>query len=252
MPPPPPPGSPRPPGSPPPPPPPRTEPAAERAVVPAHEFRVEVGSHEFVPPTAPGGVRYPLPSGASAVLFDPRHRPLRLPSAGGRHNRSSAGGPAPPPASALPNGNGNGNGAAASAAAGAGSGGGEANPPRKPRRGPRPPLSSWREEWQSVRQWWSRARDSGARRARERSAFDWASTVLPCLSWLRVYNVRENLVWDVLAGVSVGFMIVPQSMSYANLAGLAPQYGLYASLVPLVVYAVFGERERRRERGGGG
>jgi sulfate transporter 4 len=199
---------------------------------PAHEFHVEAGSREFVPPTAPGGVRYPLPSGASAVLFDPRNRPLRLPSAGRSRAPSASGAPAPP--ITLPN----------TATPGTPTAGDTTPPGKSKHRKSKQPLPSWREEWQSVRRWWVRTRESGAKSARERTAFDWAAVFLPCLTWLRSYSIKENLMWDVLAGVSVGFMVVPQSMSYANLAGLAPQYGLYAAFVPLVVYAMFGEFRR--------
>jgi sulfate transporter 4 len=45
---------------------------------------------------------------------------------------------------------------------------------------------------------------------------------------------------DLVAGVSIGFMVVPQGMSYALLAGLPAVFGLYASLVPVFMYAIFG------------
>lgn len=46
--------------------------------------------------------------------------------------------------------------------------------------------------------------------------------------------------WDLIAGLSVGFMVVPQGMSYANIAGLPSVYGLYGAFLPVLVYAVFG------------
>ena len=46
--------------------------------------------------------------------------------------------------------------------------------------------------------------------------------------------------WDLLAGISVGFMVVPQGMSYANLAGVPPVYGLYGAFLPVLVYSFFG------------
>jgi high affinity sulfate transporter 1 len=49
--------------------------------------------------------------------------------------------------------------------------------------------------------------------------------------WLRV---------DLVAGATVGAMLVPQSMAYAELAGLPPEYGFYAVLAPLVIYTVVG------------
>ncbi|MEN9230244.1 MAG: sulfate permease, partial [Thermostichus sp. DG02_5_bins_236] len=57
--------------------------------------------------------------------------------------------------------------------------------------------------------------------------------------WLLHYQ-RENWPGDVIAGVIVAIMLVPQSMAYALLAGLPPQTGLYASILPLVVYALLG------------
>ena len=63
--------------------------------------------------------------------------------------------------------------------------------------------------------------------------------VLPLLSQLSDYG-REKLRGDLSAGLTVGVMLIPQGMAYALIAGLSPIYGLYASLVPLVVYAVFG------------
>ncbi|MEF8797468.1 MAG: solute carrier family 26 protein, partial [Salinivenus sp.] len=62
---------------------------------------------------------------------------------------------------------------------------------------------------------------------------------LPLLSQLSDYG-REKLRGDLSAGLTVGVMLIPQGMAYALIAGLSPIYGLYASLVPLVVYAVFG------------
>ena len=62
---------------------------------------------------------------------------------------------------------------------------------------------------------------------------------IPILSWLSNYD-KTNLRGDVSAGLTVGVMLIPQGMAYAMLAGLPPIYGLYASLVPLLIYAMFG------------
>lgn len=67
---------------------------------------------------------------------------------------------------------------------------------------------------------------------------DWKN-LLPCISWLQEYN-RKLLASDVIAAVIVTIMVVPQSLAYAMLAGLSPQVGLYASMLPLVAYALFG------------
>ena len=62
---------------------------------------------------------------------------------------------------------------------------------------------------------------------------------IPILGWLPDYN-KSNLKGDLSAGLTVGVMLIPQGMAYAMLAGLPPIYGLYASTVPLVLYAIFG------------
>lgn len=51
---------------------------------------------------------------------------------------------------------------------------------------------------------------------------------------------RTSLAGDLVAGITVGSVLVPQSMAYALLAGLPPEMGLYSSLLPLLAYAIFG------------
>ena len=63
------------------------------------------------------------------------------------------------------------------------------------------------------------------------------------MSWLRSY-FRETLRADVLAGLTVGVMLVPQAMAYAMLAGLPPVIGLYASVLPLIAYALIGTSQQ--------
>jgi sulfate permease, SulP family len=62
---------------------------------------------------------------------------------------------------------------------------------------------------------------------------------LPILDWGRRYS-RHTLTNDLVAAVIVTIMLVPQSLAYAMLAGLPPEVGLYASMAPLLAYAVFG------------
>jgi SulP family sulfate permease len=61
----------------------------------------------------------------------------------------------------------------------------------------------------------------------------------PVLDWGRDYN-RGALADDLLAALIVTIMLIPQSLAYAMLAGLPPEAGLYASIVPIMLYAVFG------------
>ncbi|HSG03860.1 MAG TPA: SulP family inorganic anion transporter, partial [Marinobacterium sp.] len=62
---------------------------------------------------------------------------------------------------------------------------------------------------------------------------------LPIMQWLRTYN-RGTLTNDLVAALIVTIMLIPQSLAYALLAGLPAEVGLYASILPLVAYAIFG------------
>lgn len=62
---------------------------------------------------------------------------------------------------------------------------------------------------------------------------------VPIADTLSSYD-KSVLKGDLNAGVTVGIMLIPQGMAYAILAGLPPVYGLYASIIPLVIYALFG------------
>jgi SulP family sulfate permease len=62
---------------------------------------------------------------------------------------------------------------------------------------------------------------------------------LPAAGWLRDYNT-STFKADMVAGVVVTMMLIPQSLAYALLAGLPAETGLYASIFPLIAYAVFG------------
>ncbi len=65
------------------------------------------------------------------------------------------------------------------------------------------------------------------------------SNYLPFVDWLFNYH-KGYLVGDIMAGVIVAIMLIPQAMAYALLAGLPPQVGLYASILPPIIYALFG------------
>ena len=65
------------------------------------------------------------------------------------------------------------------------------------------------------------------------------SHYFPILKWGRQYS-RVNLSNDLIAALIVTIMLIPQSLAYALLAGLPPEAGLYASIAPIMLYAVFG------------
>lgn len=61
----------------------------------------------------------------------------------------------------------------------------------------------------------------------------------PILEWGRRYD-RNALTNDLVAAVIVTIMLIPQSLAYALLAGLPPEAGIYASIAPIILYAIFG------------
>lgn len=92
----------------------------------------------------------------------------------------------------------------------------------------------------ATEQWFEKHSNNFKQGLRGRSLTSWAETFLPMVTWLKSYDWRANIFTDIIAGLTVGIMIVPQSMSYAKLAGLPVEYGLYSGLVPVYVYAMFG------------
>ena len=68
----------------------------------------------------------------------------------------------------------------------------------------------------------------------------WIIKLFPFLLWIKDLSKPKTIKADIIAGVTVGFVIVPQSMAYAQLAGLGPQYGLYASFLPVLIGAIMG------------
>ncbi len=62
---------------------------------------------------------------------------------------------------------------------------------------------------------------------------------LPIIDWLKTYR-RQDFTDDLFAGIITAILLVPQGIAYAILAGLPPQLGLYASILPPILYALFG------------
>jgi SulP family sulfate permease len=63
--------------------------------------------------------------------------------------------------------------------------------------------------------------------------------IIPILDWLPNYN-SSHFKGDLIAGITVGIVLIPQGIAYALIAGLPPIFGLYCALVPQVMYAIFG------------
>lgn len=71
------------------------------------------------------------------------------------------------------------------------------------------------------------------------SASNYIRSLFPFLDWIKHYNAHW-LASDVIAGMTVGAVVIPQGMAYASLAKLAPQFGLYSSFMGAAVYWIFG------------
>lgn len=67
----------------------------------------------------------------------------------------------------------------------------------------------------------------------------YARSLFPSATWITRYNLRWLLA-DCIAGLTIGFVVVPQAMAYALLARLSPEYGLYTSFVGAAMYWLFG------------
>lgn len=112
--------------------------------------------------------------------------------------------------------------------------GSETNPrPLDIRHGIDAVIDPYEEPEPSVREWLrSLIPRNGASLRYIRSIFLFAQ-------WLPHYNLTW-LVGDSVAGLTVGFVVIPQAMAYALLADLSPEYGLYTSFVGAALYWVFG------------
>ncbi|CAF2630360.1 unnamed protein product [Rotaria sp. Silwood2] len=63
---------------------------------------------------------------------------------------------------------------------------------------------------------------------------------IPFIDWIRHYNVKEWLLSDIVSGLTIGIVHIPQGLAYAILAGLPPVTGLYVSFFPVILYAFLG------------
>ncbi len=68
--------------------------------------------------------------------------------------------------------------------------------------------------------------------------------IFPFLEWFKGYDAGKFKV-DFLAGLTVALVLIPQSMAYAQLAGLPAYYGLYAAFLPPMIASLFGSSRWR-------
>ncbi|KAI1828490.1 sulfate permease [Xylaria intraflava] len=71
-----------------------------------------------------------------------------------------------------------------------------------------------------------------------RAVFDYILSLFPFLSWIRFYNLQW-FIGDLVAGITIGAVVVPQGMAYAKLAELPVEFGLYSSFVGVIIYWFF-------------
>ncbi|RLN20507.1 hypothetical protein BBJ28_00005430 [Nothophytophthora sp. Chile5] len=86
---------------------------------------------------------------------------------------------------------------------------------------------------------WTSMQSAGRRVTRQRALF-FLKQHVPILEWLPAYDLREDLQYDLVAGVTVGLMLVPQEVSLSAMMGVPPIYGLYTAAVVPLIYPLFG------------
>lgn len=64
--------------------------------------------------------------------------------------------------------------------------------------------------------------------------------ILPIINWLPNYSYKKHLLKDIIAGITIGTMVIPQSMAYSNIAGLSPIFGLYSAFMGCFLYFLLG------------
>ena len=78
--------------------------------------------------------------------------------------------------------------------------------------------------------------NSGARGWRSSKLFKRARYYIPSIRWIPRYRLAD-LPSDLIAGLTIAFVLIPQGLSYASLAGLPPVYGLYTAFFPVLIFA---------------
>lgn len=66
------------------------------------------------------------------------------------------------------------------------------------------------------------------------------TSIFPSINWLRNYNWKESIMSDIISGLTVAVMHIPQGMAYALLGNVPPVVGIYMAFFPVLVYFFFG------------
>lgn len=91
---------------------------------------------------------------------------------------------------------------------------------------------SFFEEPPTTAEWLSELTPTG------QECLDYLKSLFPFLSWIGFYNLQW-LIGDLVAGITIGAVVIPQGMAYAGLASLPPEYGLYSSFMGVLIYWFF-------------
>ncbi|XP_032674737.1 solute carrier family 26 member 10 isoform X2 [Odontomachus brunneus] len=81
---------------------------------------------------------------------------------------------------------------------------------------------------------------SAVNNVRSKSWRSCVMSIMPAITWLGSYNWNENILPDIISGLTVGIMHIPQGMAYALLGNLPPVVGIYMAFFPVLVYFFFG------------